>query len=368
MNFQRLTQIKELLEEQGVDQIIISDPAMIFYLTGMWFSPGERLLVLLISRFDDDCLYLNELFPLSRDPGVALCWVKDSQDSVGLLSQALTGSVIAVDKNWPARFLLPLMAHNPERKFMLGSVIADEARLIKDETEQAVMGHASRLNDVAMTLIAREVRPGVSEMELAARLLKIYADLGAEGVSFAPIIAFGANGADPHHEPDHSMLQKGDSIIFDIGCRKDSYTSDMTRTYFFGEVSSEARQVYATVKEANLRAIATVRPGNTFAAVDKAARDYITAQGYGPYFTHRTGHGIGIDVHEPEDVCATNHHPLRPGMIFSIEPGIYLPGRLGVRIEDLVLVTEQGCAVLNQVSKDLTLLPSPEDSAARQQP
>ncbi len=356
MDSHRLSLVKSLMDQHEADQIIISDPATIYYLTGKWFSPGERLLVLVLSLNDGDLLMNNELFPLAEDPGVPVILYKDTDPYIKILSKHLTGSVIAVDKSWPARFLLPLMELAPGKHFILGSPIADGARLIKDSEEQELMRHASSLNDSAMTVLAERVSEKLTEKELEKQLLEIYQELGADDVSFTPIIAYGANGADPHHETDTSLLKTGDSIIFDIGCKKNSYCSDMTRTYFFREVSEEGREVYETVKEANLRAIAKVRPGNRFSEVDRAARDYITQKGYGPYFTHRTGHGIGIDIHEPEDVSAINDHVLVPGMIFSVEPGIYLPGKFGVRIEDLVLVTETGCEVLNEVSKDLKIL------------
>lgn len=360
MNSQRLSLVKSLLAQHGADQIIISDPSTIFYLTGKWFSPGERLLVLLISRSGDDLLINNELFPLTEDLGVPVVLYKDTDPYVQIVSDHLQGDVIAVDKTWPARFLLPLMSQNPGKTFVVGSPIADGARLHKDEQEQDFMRHASSLNDSAMTVLASRVGENLTEAALEKQLLEIYEELGTDGISFSPIIAYGPNGADPHHETDGSKLKDGDTIIFDIGCKKNSYSADMTRTYFFREVSEEGREVYETVKEANLRAIAAVKPGNRFSDVDKAARDYITHKGYGPYFTHRTGHGIGIDVHEPEDVSSVNDHVLEPGMIFSIEPGIYLPGKFGVRIEDLVLVTADGCEVLNEVSKDLTVLDAAE--------
>ncbi|UUM13292.1 Xaa-Pro peptidase family protein [Clostridiaceae bacterium HFYG-1003] len=356
----RFDAICHLMEEYGADQLIISDPSTIFYLTGRWFSPGERLLVLLISRRGDTMLFNNELFPLPEDVGLPVVWYKDTDDYLSRLAGALDGEVIAVDKTWPARFLLPLMSLYPAARYIVASPIADGARLLKDPSEQVAMHAASNLNDSAMHLLAEEVTDGVTEKQLARRLMEIYAELGCDGPSFTPIVAFGANGADPHHETDDSVIQPGDTVIFDIGCKKDSYSSDMTRTYFFREVPEEASRVYEIVRQANERAIAQARPGNRFSDVDRAARDFITAQGYGPYFTHRTGHGIGIDVHEPEDVSGINDHLLKPGMIFSIEPGIYIPGKFGVRIEDLVLITEHGCEVLNEISKDLTVLPAAE--------
>lgn len=366
MNPTRLSAIRHLMEKHEADQLIISDPSTIYYLTGTWFSPGERLLVLLVDQAGDVLLINNELFPVPDGLDLPVRWVRDTDDQVAILADLITGRTIAVDKTWPARFLIPFQTLLPGRKLILASPIADGARLIKDAAEQDLMRHASSLNDSAMKLLADEITGNETETQLAGRLESIYGELGADGFSFEPIVAFGANGADPHHANDASRLESGDSIILDIGCKKDSYSSDMTRTYFYREISKEAREVYEIVKMANLLAIASARPGNRFSDVDRAARDYIAANGYGPYFTHRTGHGIGIDVHEPEDVSGVNDHLLRPGMIFSIEPGIYLPGRFGVRIEDLVLITEDGCEVLNEVTKDLTILDPSGEQRPRQ--
>lgn len=360
MNPNRLAAICHLMEKHQAEQLIISDPSTIFYLTGTWFSPGERLSALLVKQTGDTLLINNELFPLPENFKTPTYWIKDTDDQIRLMADLITCKKIAVDKNWPARFLIPLMELLPDNHFSLATPITDGARLIKDASEQNLMRHASSLNDSAMKLLSQEVTEGVTEKQLAKRLAEIYVELNTDGFSFDPIVAFGANGADPHHEIDDTPIKNGDSIIIDIGCKKDSYSSDMTRTFFFQEVSEKSREVYETVKEANLLAIQAAKPGNRFSDVDKAARDYISAKGYGEYFTHRTGHGIGIDVHEPEDVSSSNDSILKPGMIFSIEPGIYLSGEIGVRIEDLVLITEDGCEVLNEVSKDLTILESKE--------
>ncbi len=360
MNESRLATLQRFMTEHKTTQVLVTDPAAIFYLTGHWFSPGERLIALIVPASGQPLLLNNELFPLPGDLTMPVEWYQDTDDITARLSGLLQGKTIAVDKTLPARFLLPLLQKEPKRRFILASPMVDGARLRKDEAEQDRMRRASRLNDEAMTRLLETVTPGCSETELAARLTGIYQELGADGVSFPPIIAFGPNGADPHHESDGSRLKSGDTIILDIGCRKDDYCSDMTRTVFFQKVSEGGRRVYDIVRQANLKAIAAVSPGARFSDVDRAARDHIAALGYGPYFTHRTGHGIGIEIHEPEDVSGVNDHLLEPGMIFSIEPGIYLPGKLGIRIEDLVLVTETGCEVLNSVSKDLLVL-NPQD-------
>ena len=200
------------------------------------------------------------------------------------------------------------------------------------------------------------VHEGATEQEIAGKLEDIYRELGAQGHSFTPIVSFGANAADPHHEPDGTVLKEGDVVLFDVGCRQDEYCADMTRTFFFGEPDEEQRRVYEIVRQANEAGRAAVHPGARFCDIDGAARKVIEDAGYGPYFTHRLGHQIGLDVHEPGDVSSVNEACVQQGMCFSIEPGIYLPGRFGVRIEDLVIVTENGCEVLNAYPRELETL------------
>ena len=195
-----------------------------------------------------------------------------------------------------------------------------------------------------------------SEKKMGKLLSDIWDDMGTQGHSFDPIIGYGANAADPHHEMDESTVKAGDSVVIDIGCKMNSYCSDMTRTVFYKTVSDHSREVYNIVKEANKRGIEKVKAGVRFCDIDAVARDYITEKGYGKYFTHRLGHSIGIEVHDFGDVSAANTDKVQVGQIFSIEPGIYLPGDVGVRIEDLVIVTKDGCEVLNNYTKDLIIV------------
>ena len=178
----------------------------------------------------------------------------------------------------------------------------------------------------------------------------------AQSYSFPPLVGFGSNAALGHYEPGTAVLKPGDCILIDIGCVKDGYCSDMTRTFFWKDVTPEHRKVYETVRKANETAESIIRPGKRFCDLDNTARQIITDAGWGPFFTHRLGHSIGLEDHEFGDVSSTNTAVLEPGMTFSIEPGIYLEGDLGVRIEDLALVTENGAEVLNHFSKELQVL------------
>lgn len=357
MNGIRTDRIVRKMQECGLASFLVSDPSTIFYLTGTWMQPGERLLILYLDAGGNHKLFNNALFPLKDDLGLDVVEYDDTQDAVEMIAPFLRDDgVVGIDKNWPARFLLRLQELKGAVRYVNGSDLADTVRMRKDAEEQERMRAASRINDEAMGRLLERVSACPEERRAARDLADIYEELGAERFSFDPIVAYGPNGANPHHSPDASRLEAGDSVILDIGCVKDSYCSDMTRTFFYKNVSDKAREVYALVREANERGIAAVRPGARFCDVDAAARGTIDAAGYGRYFTHRTGHSIGIDVHEYGDVSAVNAAVLEEGMVFSVEPGVYLPGEFGVRIEDLVLVTRGGCEVLNRYGKELTVI------------
>jgi Xaa-Pro dipeptidase len=357
MNSERLNKVLSGMAANSIAQLAVSDPAAIFYLTGKWIIPGERMLALLLTLSGKHKIFVNELFSVPEDLGAEKVWFNDTEDGTGVLARHIDkNKVMAVDKNWPARFLLRLMELKGDSNFINGSAIIDRVRMCKDNQECALMREASRINDAAMDKVIGLLPGKYQEKKLAQFLPGIYEELGAEGCSFEPIIAYGANAADSHHSPGLFGLEEGDCVIIDIGCKKDSYCSDMTRTVFYKFASDHARKVYNIVLEANKRAIALIKPGVRFCDIDAAARDHIEAAGYGKGFTHRTGHSIGLEVHDFGDVSAVNTDCVQPGMIFSIEPSIKVPGELGVRVEDLVLVTEDGCEVLNSYDKDLIIV------------
>lgn len=359
MDIEKLNRILNVMEEQELPQMVIADPMTIFWLTGKMIQPGERLLALYLNINGNHKLLINELFPQEKDLGVELVWYNDVQDGVEILSRFVEkDKPIGIDKIWPAKFLLRLQELGAGSRFVNGSMIVDYIRMIKDEREQELMRESSRLNDIVMERLIPFVGKGMTEQELNVKAREIYKEVGCEDVSFDPITAYAKGAADPHHVTDNSKGKRGDCVVLDIGGFKDHYASDMTRTVFVGEVSDRARAVYDIVVEANRRGIEAAKPGNRMCDVDLACRDYITEKGFGPYFTHRTGHSIGLEDHEFGDVSSVNEDIIRPGQCFSVEPGIYLPEEgIGVRIEDLVLITEDGCEVLNHFTKDLIVVP-----------
>lgn len=339
--------------------MIISDPIAIFYLTGKMIVPGERLLALYLNVNGNHHMMINKLFPQETDLGVEITYYDDIEDGVEILSRFVEkDKVMGIDKVWPAKFLLRLQELGGGSKFVNGSPIVDYIRMVKDEKEKELMRISSKINDEVMDELIPWVAKGLSEKELNAKVRELYAAHGCEDVSFDPITAYAHGAADPHHVTDDSKGKRGDCVILDIGGFKDSYASDMTRTVFLGEVSDRAKEIYNIVLEANLRGIAAAKPGNRMCDVDLAARNYIEEMGYGQYFTHRTGHSIGLEDHEFGDVSSVNEDIIKVGQCFSVEPGIYLPDEdLGVRIEDLVIITEDGCEVLNSYTKDIIVVP-----------
>ena len=358
MDREKLKRIYKKMEERNLSQMIITDPPAIFYLTGKWIHPGERMLALYISTKGKETFFVNRLFPIEENLGVEIQYFDDTEDSVELLSQVVDKeSPLGVDKTWPARFLLRLQELGAASSYVNGSVIVDKVRQIKDKDEQEKLIQSSLLNDAVMAELIPYVVKGHTEKELNAIARELYKKHGASDVSFDPITAYGRGAADPHHETDDTKGKRGDCVLLDIGGVLNNYISDMTRTVFLGEVSERHKEIYQIVRDANLRGIAMAKPGNRMCDVDLACRKYIEEKGFGKYFTHRTGHSAGIEDHEVGDVSSVNEEIIEVGQCFSVEPGIYIPEEnIGVRVEDLVLITEDGCMVLNHYPKELLIV------------
>ena len=215
---------------------------------------------------------------------------------------------------------------------------------------------AQRIAERALEEILKEIRPGVTEKEIAARLQYLMLHYGASDMSFDPIVVSGPNGSLPHGVPTEKKIQSGEFVTMDFGCIYRGYCSDMTRTVAVGSVTEEMRNVYETVLSAQLAGIEAARAGVTGKEVDGAARAVIAEAGYGAYFGHSFGHGVGVEIHESPNASPMNEKPLPKGAVISAEPGIYLPGKLGVRIEDVIVLTEDGCRNITKAPKELLVL------------
>lgn len=347
----RIARVLAAMAQRGLRQMLVADPKSIWYPTGVAVEPYERLFAFCLKADGHHVLFLNRLFCTPATPWQEVRY-SDTDDAAAVVAAQLDAAApLGIDKVWPARFLLPLLARCPQLRPVLASDCVDDCRACKDAAEQALMRAASRINDETIEKAAAYVRAGMTEKQTAEFIDAAYKAAGCTGPSFPTIVSFGANAADPHHEPDDTVLQPGDCVLFDMGCRRARYCSDMTRTYFCRTAEPAYAAIHDLVREANELAESMVRPGVPLCELDAAARAKIADAGYGEYFNHRLGHFIGQDDHEKGDVSETSEIIARPGMIFSIEPGVYLPGRFGVRVEDLVLVTETGCERLNHVDK-----------------
>ncbi len=357
MNDTRISRVLCALKDMGVSQMLITDPMSISYLTGVFVHPGERFYALYLREDGKHAFFLNKLFVIPEGVEIKKVWYSDTDALTEIIAENLDKTaVLGVDKDLKARFLLPLMEAGAAAGFVNASYAIDITRASKDEEEKEKMRVASAINDKGMAEFKKLIHEGVTEKEVANQLEQIYISLGADGLSFHPIVSFGANAADPHHMPDNTVLKEGDCVLFDVGCIKDGYCADMTRTFYYKYVTEKQRKVYEIVRAANEAAEAKIKPGVVLREIDATARNLIADAGFGPNFTHRLGHFIGLDVHEYGDVSAVSEWKAMPGMIFSIEPGIYLAGNTGVRVEDLVLVTEDGCEILNHYSKELEII------------
>ena len=230
--------------------------------------------------------------------------------------------------------------------------VVERARLIKDADELALICEAVMLGAGLYDTALKAIRPGIREMEVAVAMEQAARRGGADAMSFETIVAAGARSALPHGRASMAEIPAQGFVVCDFGVILHGYCSDRTRTVWVGQPSEEPRRVYAAVLEAQLAAIAAVQPGTTAGEIDGAARNVLKHHGLGKYFTHSTGHGVGLEIHEAPRIARSEQEELRPGMVITVEPGVYLPGKWGVRIEDMVIVTEQGCEVLMPTNKD----------------
>ena len=353
MNSARIQRTVQEMRAAGLKQLIVSSPSSIFYYTGKWVHPGERMLALLIRDSGDAVLYANRLFALSSAFSGGLVEYDDTDDCVSVLAQGLGDGVLGIEKTWPSQFTLRLQEARPDIKMRIGSACVDAVRMIKDEEELKAMRESSLKNDETILSVISRLRVGMPEKEAAALYLSESEARGSSGPAFDPLICFGANCAEPHHISDCTLSREGDMAIIDVGLTWHDYCSDMTRTVCLGKATDEMKRVYDLVLAANKAGRDAVRPGVRVCDVDRAARKVIEDGGYGKYFIHRLGHGIGLECHEYPDISSACAQEERVGMVHSVEPGIYLPGKFGVRIEDLVAVTEDGCETLNHADREL---------------
>ncbi|MFD2171582.1 M24 family metallopeptidase [Tumebacillus lipolyticus] len=358
----RLSRIKEWMKQENVGVTLVTSPPNVFYLTGFDCHPHERFMALCIQASGETALFVPTL---ERDAAqkagcTNIVTVGDTDDPMAKLRTVIGDGPygkLAVEKEHMtvARYE-QLQTVFGEEKAVAAEELLLNMRLQKDAAEVAIMKKAAEIADRAIEAGIAAIAIGKTEQELVAVVESTMMALGASGPSFSTTVLAGEKSALPHGTPGSRAIQQGDFVLFDLGAVYEGYCSDITRTVVVGEPTAQQREIYEAVLAANLASIAATKPGRQAKEIDSAARDVITAAGYGEYFNHRVGHGLGIEIHEFPSVHGNNEHELVTGMVFTIEPGIYLSDVGGVRIEDDVVVTEDGVEVLTSYPKALQVI------------
>lgn len=348
----------------GLAGLVITPGYDLRYLIGSRAQTFERLTALVIPASGTPTIVVPKLElaalreSAAGDLGLTLWdWV-DGESPYRLVAEALGGApaAIAVTDSMPALHLLPL-AERLGVVPVLATGVLSALRMVKDPSEVAALRTAGAAIDRVHAMVPTFLKPGRTEAQVAADITEAIVAEGHSEAAFV-IVGSGPHGADPHHECSDRVLQAGDIVVVDIGGPVEpGYNSDCTRTYSLGEPAADIAEQYAVLQRAQAAAVQAVRPGATAESIDAAARDVLAAAGLAQYFVHRTGHGIGLSVHEEPYIVEGNDIPLAEGMAFSVEPGIYLPGRWGARIEDIVIVTADGAEAVNNRPHDLTVVP-----------
>jgi Xaa-Pro aminopeptidase len=354
----RLARARAACEGSGIAGLVISPSSDLRYLAGYAAPAMERLTALVVRPGAEPVLIVPELegpraaASPAKDLMEFLVW-KDGHDPFETVRGVLPSSgSVGVPDQMSASHLLGLQRAAPGVRFVGASPILAPLRLRKEAGEIELLFLAGRSADDSFALMCADGLEGRPEREVSRMLANHLVHTGHDEARFA-IVGSGPNGASPHHESGDRRIRRGETVVMDFGGSLGGYASDMTRTVTVGEPGAGVEEVHAVVREAQEQAFRSVRPGVACQEVDRVARGVIADAGYGDAFIHRTGHGIGLDVHEDPYLVNGNAQTLEPGMCFSIEPGIYLDGRFGVRIEDIVLVTEEGGVRMNNAPHDL---------------
>lgn len=359
---QRMMDAKKLMDERGVDFMFVAPSSDLVYLFDYPAHASERLALLIVARNGKPQLVVPTL-ERSRSAGRENLvdihtWDETEQpvDVVRDIVRSVTRPTIGISDQMWSVFLVRMLESLPDAAFVSASPIMRELRMTKDAAELESLRRAAEMADGAWTEFATTATlSGKTERLAATELTTLRAKHGLEATSIG-ICASGPNSANPHHMTGDRVIQRGEAVVFDFGGKFQHYTADVTRTVYVGDPDDEYRKVYDIVLRANQAALEAIRPGAACQDVDRAARKVITDAGYGQYFIHRVGHGLGLDGHEEPYLVEGNTLKLKEGMAFSDEPGIYIAGKFGVRVEDAVVVTKDGGVRINHCDRELTVM------------
>ncbi len=351
--------LQRTLAEHRLDALLVTHPPNVRYLCGFTGSAGTLVLSENKSVFFTDGRYVEQSHAEVRGPKIVIAREGPLMGAGKWLASGASGFRKKANIGIEGEHLT--VAEHSRLRDVLGNrikiaespALIEQSRLIKDEDELVLVRAAAGLGEKLWGKVRRLVRAGVKETDISAELEYTARRAGAQGMSFETIIASGKRAALPHGVASSEALPARGFVVCDFGVILSGYCSDMTRTIFVGQPSREYREAYEAVRKAQEAAAAAVKPGATAGEVDSAARNLLKSEGLARYFTHSTGHGVGLEIHESPRIASGRNEILRPGMVITVEPGVYIPGKYGIRIEDMVLVTEHGREVLTPSSKEL---------------
>lgn len=344
----RIRKAQEILHDKNIDVLLLSDPVSIFYLTGLSLSAGKMLI-----GQDKLALFVDGRYLLIAEKKSPIpVFLHSDENFKGFFSKKAEigfDASLTTYESWQS-WKKQLESWGKEKGFSLTLKALTSPirtlRMIKEEKEIAALRKSAELNQKGFRYLCSLLKEGAQEKELAKEFTIFCLKEGAEKLSFDPIIAFGENTSFPHHKSGDAKLKKNDLVLMDLGVVVDRYCSDMTRMVFFGKKDPELAHVFETVKKAQQKAISLCKPGALLGSLDRAARDVMAKEGLEEYFTHSLGHGVGIEIHEYPRIKFDGEDKdlvLQPGMVFTVEPGIYIPGKGGSRFEDTIVITPNGC-------------------------
>lgn len=362
----KLETLANWMKQEEIDFTFLTSTDNIFYFSGFYSNPHERLLALIVFPEKDPILVCPSM---EKNDAKSAGWnydiigysdTEDPWQTIQSMVQARTSNTVKVsletDHMNVARYHSLQTSFPNIKEYISAEEKINTLRMIKTTDELAKIKEACKWADFAIQVGCNEIAEGKSEMEILASIEYELKKKGIGKMSFSTMVLTGVNGASPHGNPGETKIRKGDLVLFDLGVVVDGYCSDITRTVAFGDINEKQKDIYDTVLKAQLAAIDASKAGVSCASVDQAARNTIRDAGYGEFFPHRLGHGLGISVHEFPSLTETNALLLQEGMVYTIEPGIYVPNVAGVRIEDDVYVTKEGVDVLTKFPKELQII------------
>jgi Xaa-Pro dipeptidase len=362
---QRIEKLSQWMKETGVEVTFLTSPDNVFYLSGFLSDPHERLLGLAVFQEEEPFLICPGM---EKNDAKRSGWndeiigYSDIENPWELVHKAIQkrlgkANTIAIEKeHMNVERFEQISSLFPGASFVSAEEKLRNLRMVKDEKELSIIREACALADFAIETGVSEIKEGKTELDIIAAIEYALKKKGVTEMSFSTMVLTGANAASPHGTPGLTKIQKGDLVLFDLGVIVDGYCSDITRTVAYGDINEKQAEIYETVLKAQKAALEASKPGALCSEVDLAARRTISEAGYGEFFPHRLGHGLGISVHEYPSLTETNSLALEEGMVFTIEPGIYVPEVAGVRIEDDVVVTSNGIEILTKYPKELQII------------